>query len=69
MAVNLGFWQYVTNVLLQRISFTENAEEGNVHKFSDSSAELYDIHRYPQRQSSTQNGRMGFLKVASANSN
>ena len=49
MAVNLAFWQHGTNVLLQKISFTENAEEGNVHKFSDSSAELYNIHRYSQR--------------------
>lgn len=67
--VNLEFWQCDTNVPIQRISFTENVEEGNVHRFSDSPAELYDIQRYSQRQSSKTSGGTGFLKVASAKSN
>lgn len=69
MAVNLVFWQCGTNVLLKRKSFSENQEEGNVHKFSDSSPELYNIHRYSHRQSNTANGGTGFLQVSSANSN
>lgn len=36
----LGFFCSEIQVLLQRMSFTENAEKGHVHKLADSSAEL-----------------------------
>lgn len=53
MAVNLPFWQCDTNVLIWRTSFTENAEEGNVHRFSESSAELYDIQIFTETKQQT----------------
>lgn len=46
MDINLAFWQHYTKVPLQGISFTENAEKGDVYKFADYSEGIYDIQGY-----------------------